>query len=157
MKFGSSRHSMTANVRWLCCRAGFWKRIYQFNTEFTWKRKLHLNHENPPAAKPLLAAVFFNVEIKFGKRNQIVLSHAYGSFIVESENVGMEYAPILKPMSKFSEEEQERCALECSAPTNGEPHPQITVYARRVDWLCRNHYDIFGLISAGLAVDYYSF
>jgi hypothetical protein len=86
----------------------------------------------------------------------IVLTHSNGSFIVESENVGREYAPILKPMGKFSEEEEERCALECSAPTNGEPHPQITIDARRVEWLCRNHYDIFGLISAGLAVDYYS-
>lgn len=90
------------------------------------------------------------------KDGAVLLKNGLHNLVVHEENIGEEYAAILKPMEKFNIDEQERCALDCSAPTNGEPFPQITVYARHIDWFCQNHYDIFGLIDAGLAVDYYS-
>lgn len=48
---------MLYNVRVLCVRAGFLKRIYQFNTEFYMKTETSINHCTPPDAKHLLPAV----------------------------------------------------------------------------------------------------
>lgn len=87
------------------------------------------------------------------KEGAVLLKNGLHDLVVHEANVGDEYKPILRSLSKFGQSEQARFRADCDKPYNGEPNTFATEWARKIDWLCKNHYDIFGLIEKGIAVD----
>lgn len=88
------------------------------------------------------------------KEGAVLLKNGLHDLVVHEANVGDKYKPIMRDISKFGASEQARFKDDCAKPFNGEPNTFLTEWARKIDWLAKNHYDIFGLIPAGFAVDY---
>jgi hypothetical protein len=61
--------------------------------------------------------------------------------------------PILRPLSDITNEEVCKMNELVNKPTNGEPYPHTTKWARRVCYMLERHFDLFKLIEAGLAID----
>jgi hypothetical protein len=61
--------------------------------------------------------------------------------------------PILRPLSDITNEEVCEMNELVNKPTNGEPYPHTTKWARRVCYMLERHFDLFKLIEAGLAID----
>jgi len=87
----------------------------------------------------------------------VLLKNGLHDLVISEGNIGREYSPMLRSMSDFGLLEDAACMMEINkSPVNG-PNPEITLWARKIDWLLKNHYDIFGLIAAKKAINSASF
>lgn len=62
--------------------------------------------------------------------------------------------PILRPLSDMTEEERREMMREKHQYDTGNPRShELTNHARRILWAISKHFDLFGLIESGLAID----
>ena len=86
------------------------------------------------------------------KDGDVLLKNGLDDVVLHKDNVGGEYAPILRPMSDFLLSDRYICDAAVPSEVHG-IHKDITRIAYRIDWLLQNHYDIFGLIDQKKAID----
>lgn len=104
-----------------------------------------------------------------GADGDIVLKNGLHTQVVNHSGVGVEYLPILKPLSRFRDNEMRTSVqrvsddLNCIRDENefvnwylAKDNPFLHQSDSVKEYMLKNHYDIFGLIGFGLAVDYYS-
>lgn len=83
----------------------------------------------------------------------VLLKNGVHDLVVHEFNIGDEYVPLLRNLSDFGTFEESICDEEVNyLPIYGSDS-EITKWARKIDWLLKNHYDIFGLIDAKKALD----
>jgi hypothetical protein len=83
----------------------------------------------------------------------VLLKNGWHDLVVSEGNIGDEYTPLLRRISDFGLPEQIACDREINEQPIHSPDQEITLWTRKIDWLLKNHYDIFGLIDANKAVD----
>ena len=84
------------------------------------------------------------------ENGDVLLTNGLHIHSVFSNETGTEYAPILRPMSALTPEDEEDIYYHEQEFDSTQPTAQAVV---RLNWLLSRHYDIFGLIERGVAVD----
>jgi hypothetical protein len=83
----------------------------------------------------------------------VLLKNGYTNLVVSKGDIGDEYAPLLRSLSDFELYDKVACDIEINNLPIHSPDTKITLWARKIDWLLKNHYDIFGFIASKKAID----